>query len=133
MANTKNILFLGREDGLWYQLLVKALESAAEIQHIKPEDLPSEPFSIEYNLMVVNEMDLPEREISSTIRLLKAYQPRAHIVIVSPAPTWQAARAAFRAGASDYLPQPYDPQQVKAALEPFLHYQKRKSRIHEKS
>lgn len=133
MANTKNILFLGREDGLWYQLLVQAFESTAEFHHIKPEDLPSELLSIPYNLIVVNEMDLPEREISSTIRLLKAYQPQAHIVIVSPAPTWQAARAAFRAGAADYLPQAYNLQQVKAALEPFLHYQKRKSRIHEKS
>ena len=42
--------------------------------------------------------------VAAVVSGLRAAGAKSHIVVMSAAPTWQQARSAFEAGASDYLP-----------------------------
>lgn len=44
------------------------------------------------------------RKMEEKVASLRAKYPSRRIVVFAEAPTWQGARAAFEAGANDYLP-----------------------------
>jgi DNA-binding NarL/FixJ family response regulator len=66
------------------------------------------------NLVII---DASETEaIEARIANLRAERPSCRIVVITASPTWQGARAAFEAGATDYLPKSLGEEGLRRAL-----------------
>lgn len=55
--------------------------------------------------------------VESQVAALRAERPSRRIVVLAAKPTWQGARAAFDAGAIDYLPKDLGDEELRRRVE----------------
>jgi len=86
----------------WNAVLKKALEPLGGFDVMTQEQLAGDKLDSKYKIVALDAtyVDNVERFVSQ----LRNEQPDRRIVVFTAAPTWQGARAAFEAGATDYLP-----------------------------
>jgi response regulator of citrate/malate metabolism len=60
-----------------------------------------------------------EGDVIEEVTRLRAEKPGCRVVVVTASPTWERARAAFRAGAVDYLPNTLSVKELRDSLEQF--------------
>lgn len=70
--------------------------------------------------VIVLDLGMPVLDGFGTCRLIREAYPRVPIVIVSGNVDEGSVRAAFGAGATDYLPKPFTPSQLRARLQACL-------------
>jgi DNA-binding NarL/FixJ family response regulator len=58
-----------------------------------------------------------EEEVEAEVSRLRNQHPERRIVVMTASPTWARARAAFQAGAIDYLPKTLGVEELTAAIE----------------
>lgn len=58
-----------------------------------------------------------EEEVEAEVSRLRNQHPTRRIVVMTASPTWARARAAFQAGAIDYLPKTLGVEELTAAIE----------------
>ncbi len=55
--------------------------------------------------------------VDAVVSSLRTERPDTRIVVMTASPTWQRARAAFEAGAIDYLPKTMDEEEIRSTFE----------------
>ena len=97
-------------DNEWNKALKEALEPLGGIDVMEAKLTVGEPDS-KYKIVALDAtyIDNVERRVSQ----LRSEQPDRRIVVLTAAPNWQSARAAFEAGAIDYLPKTLDQSQIR--------------------
>jgi len=70
--------------------------------------------------VIVLDLGMPVLDGFGACRLIREAYPRVPIVIVSGNVDEGSVRAAFGAGATDYLPKPFTPSQLRARLQACL-------------
>lgn len=93
-------------DNYWQKALREALTPLGQLDVMTPEQAASGGLDDEYDLVAVDATHVDD--VEQFISRLRAEHPGRRIVVLSAAPTWQRARAAFEAGAMDYLPKDLD-------------------------
>jgi DNA-binding NtrC family response regulator len=117
-AKTK-ILFLGSDEH-WFGILEKALDCQADFVRENPKNLSSFHWHKEYNIIIVDTLDVSKKKLYMMVTDLKNRQPSAKIIVVSASPTWTAVREALKAGATDYIVKSFDPAKIEKDLKPYL-------------
>lgn len=113
------VVFLGT-DNSWLRVLRKALNSRAEIYRDSPDHITSGRLDEEYNLIIVDTLDIPKKQLFTAISCLKHRFPRAQVLVVSASPAWRAVREVLKAGAADYIVKSAQPAKVASDLAPYL-------------
>jgi len=120
MKRKSSILVLSNlaESSLWLCALRRALSPLYNF-HTKKEDNPKHPLSVsEYDMIIVDAgsiTDMSER--ADTLR--KRYGD-THLVVLTDSPTWEEARAALLAGATDYFRKSLDEIKIRDQVQAFL-------------
>lgn len=78
-----------------------ALEDLGKLQRAQPQDAAHHVKGHDYGLVVIDATVVANVEM--LISDLRAQRNACRIVVVTASPTWSNARAAFEAGATDYL------------------------------
>jgi DNA-binding response OmpR family regulator len=94
----------------WNDLLKEALAPLGGLDVMTPEQAADGKLDSKYEVIALDAtyIDGVERHISQ----LRSEQPDRRIVVLTAAPTWRSARAAFEAGAMDYLPKTLDQDEL---------------------
>ncbi len=95
-------------DDYWTNVLQKILMPLGELEACKFNErrevesclstIPENTFK-----MVILDAAALEEEVEQPISSLRSSHPDLRIVVMTASPTWQRARSAFQAGASDYI------------------------------
>jgi DNA-binding response OmpR family regulator len=93
-------------DHYWQNALREALTPLGRLDVMTPEQVAASGLDGKYDLVAVDATHV--EDVEQFVSRLRAECPERRIVVLSAAPTWQSARAAFEAGAMDYLPKDLD-------------------------
>jgi DNA-binding NarL/FixJ family response regulator len=96
------VLIGAKEDGYWSCLLRDALSSLGTLDLVPAEDANARSIDHKYDIVTVDATYV--KNVEKFVSSLRREKPDRKIVVITAAPTWQQARAAFAAGAIDYLP-----------------------------
>jgi ActR/RegA family two-component response regulator len=101
-------------DNEWNKALKEALEPLGGIEVLQANRLGAGEPRSKYKVVALDAtyVDNIERCVSQ----LRSEQPDRRIVVLTAAPNWQSARAAFEAGAIDYLPKTLDQSEIRRAF-----------------
>lgn len=103
---TRFLLVQGTTDNYWRKFLEEALAPLGELHAVNMSQFISRVTEIGYDLVIVDATSVPDVEFH--VSQLRAKQKDCRIVVMTASPTWQRARAAFEAGAIDYIPRTLD-------------------------
>ena len=108
------ILFKRQADSAWTVFLEKTLAPLGEIVTVDDKEmmeLQDEPGDV----LIIDAST--ETEVEATVTRLRNQRPERRIVVMTASPTWARARAAFEAGAIDYLPKSLSGPELFAAID----------------
>ena len=112
------LLLNGLEDKRWKALLTEVLRPWGRLSVASAsQGIP--PGSEEPDGLIIIDATAVERAEKLVARL-RLERPERRIVVVTASPTWQRARAAFEAGALDYLPKMGTVEEMRAAFQQVL-------------
>jgi ActR/RegA family two-component response regulator len=102
------------KDNEWNNALKEALKPLGGIDVMEPGQLAAGEPNSKYKIVALDAsyIDNVERYVSQ----LRSEEPDRRIVVLTAAPSWQSARAAFEAGAIDYLPKTLDQCEIRKAF-----------------
>jgi ActR/RegA family two-component response regulator len=98
-------------DNEWNKALKEALEPLGGIDVMEANQLTEGEPDSKYKIVALDAtyIDNVERCVSQ----LRSELPDRRIVVLTAAPNWHSARAAFEAGAIDYLPKTLDQSEIR--------------------
>jgi DNA-binding NtrC family response regulator len=112
------LLVEDRREAPWFDALQKAVTPFGSLRITSPEavlgDLPTGDDAIVI-LDAAAIADVPEM-----VRVIHAQRPSVSVIVAGAAPSWDVARAAFRAGANDYIEKSLEPATIQSALRDLL-------------
>lgn len=114
----KFLLINGSRERYWLNMLKGALGSLGSLQITSEEETMDLVLQEDYGIIIVDASVI--KNVSSLISRIRRQQPGAKIVVVTASPTWRRAKAAFRAGANDYLPKSMNTEEFRSAFENIL-------------
>jgi len=91
-----------KQDSLWHSTLREAFAPLGAVDIIAMEDVCVKELSGRYEIVAVDAAHV--KNVEELVSRLRRARPEQRIVVMTASPTWQRARAAFEAGAADYLP-----------------------------
>jgi DNA-binding NtrC family response regulator len=103
----------------WLRALEDALAPLARVQVATEAQAQALSADQGNDLLLLDTASIGECVVD-LIDVLRAARPGVPVVVATTSPTWQRARQALRAGASDYIRKSLDPEKILADLEPFL-------------
>jgi DNA-binding NtrC family response regulator len=96
------LLTCGCEDENWQTYLREALSPLGKLRTMEVKEVMN--FSEEHKQeLVIIDATFTE-DVDALVSRIRSARPDRRIVVVTASPTWKRARAAFEAGAIDYLP-----------------------------
>ena len=96
------LLLNGMNDNYWKNFLAEVLQPLGTLSvACASQGVPTD--GEEPNGLIIIDATMIE-EAEKLISRLRAERPERRIVVLTASPTWEHARAAFEAGAADYLP-----------------------------
>lgn len=112
------LLVGNREESPWAQTLAEALAPLGELGIISEQEAFKEIEHKRYDVIIVDSTVV--KEVAPLVARLRVQQPEAHVVVATVSPTWQRARDAMQAGASDYIRKSLNKQETLAAMKKIL-------------
>ena len=108
------LLLNGAEDSRWRIILAEALEPLGPLSVVQASQglPPGEGLDC---IIIVDATGV--EEVEKLVSSLRTEGPERRIVVMTASPTWTRARAAFEAGAIDYLPKTLPPEMLRGAFE----------------
>ena len=95
------LLINGTRERYWHQVLEDALAPLGTLQIGEEEKAVELVLQQDYDIVIVDATVV--RDVPLRVSRIRAQRPDARIVVATTSPTWTRARAAFRAGATDYI------------------------------
>jgi DNA-binding NtrC family response regulator len=102
----------------WLQTLKKALSSLGTLHTRTENDITNLVLEGDYNIIIVDATATTDTPL--LISRILAQQPEAKVIVVTASPTWRRAKAAFRAGAVDYIPKSMTLTELRSIFEALL-------------
>jgi DNA-binding NarL/FixJ family response regulator len=90
-----------KQEYFWRQVLEDALTLLGTLQTGGEEEAVTLILQRSYDVIIVDTAAV--KDVPLLISRIRDQQPEARIVVVTASPTWRRARAAFLAGAADYI------------------------------
>jgi DNA-binding NtrC family response regulator len=103
------------KDEHWRNKLTEALAKLGELHVTKVEEAMNQILDEKYKVVMVDATG--EDEVEKVVSRLRTQRPDCRIVVMTASPTWQRARAAFEAGAIDYLPKTLGAEELAQTFE----------------
>ena len=95
------LLINGTRESYWHQVLEDALATLGTVQIGEEEEAVELVLQQSYDIVIVDATAV--KDVPLLVSRIRAQRPDARIVVATTSPTWTRARAAFRAGATDYI------------------------------
>jgi DNA-binding NtrC family response regulator len=111
-----NFLLISRpEDTGWPRILEQALSPLGQVETVSEQDAAERLVQYECGAVVIIDAAAVE-EVPALVSRLRDRCPGSRIIVATASPTWQRARDAFQAGATDYIRKSWDSQRLLAAI-----------------
>ena len=108
---TASILLITEDLGAsWNQVFVDAVSSIGPVLEATEHNAINLLIGKPYDLVLID--GSAPTNLSLLVARVKAIQPRCRVVVATPSPDWEAARAVFQAGAVDYFSKSYDKAEI---------------------
>lgn len=104
-------------DARMISMLEEALAPFGNLNVTKAEDM-IEHIREQYGIVMVDATGL--KDVEGLVSDLRTQRPDIRIVVLTASPTWKRARAAFQAGAIDYLPKTLSKEELQEHCEKLL-------------
>ncbi len=104
------LLINERCDKNWRLVLEESLSSLGKLHVVSIEEALIQISDIECEVLIIDATVVEEVEL--LIARLRAKRPDSRIVVMTASPTWRRARAAFEAGAIDYIPKSFSKTKI---------------------
>ena len=104
------LLLDGADDSYWKAWLIETLTPLG-ILRVAPADTGVPNADAEPDGLIIIDATAVE-DVEELVSRLRTERPERRIVVVTASPDWVHARAAFEAGAADYLPKTLSPKQL---------------------
>ena len=95
------LLVNGQQPDQWYHVLEEALRPFGWLESAGEETAVDRVIEKAFDVIVVDATGV--RKFKLLVERLAAQRPQTRIVVVTASPQWESARAAFLAGAVDYV------------------------------
>ena len=112
------LLLVGEEQSLWRAVLQRAIVLHGTVDTVTDEEALQAVALGDYDLVVLDSGAV--HDAVEMIACLRAEEPRVPIIVATASPTWQRARQALRAGASDYIRKAMDEETVRTSIKQVL-------------
>ena len=118
-AMSQNVLLVGAQlDSVWAAALRDSLWPLAELILIDPSGLMDPIRTEDYQVVILDAGGIDD--LHSMLSALRRENANVPIVVMTASPTWQRARKAFLAGATDYMRKSLDSSDLLAAVKQVL-------------
>jgi DNA-binding NtrC family response regulator len=114
-CRTHILLFQSTADTAWQRLVGGVLQPGAEL-HMATEATLAGQLAVQRYALAILDTSALRRDVAPIIAQVRAAQPAARIIVMTASPTWARARAAFRAGAFDYVVKSRNSDEIRAIL-----------------
>jgi DNA-binding NtrC family response regulator len=113
------LLFIttGVADSQWIAVLERAVAPLGELNVIKMDDAMQQIHE-EYGIVMVDATVV--ENVEEYVSRLRTENPESRIVVMTASPTWTRARAAYQAGAIDYLPKTLSEEELRRNFKEIL-------------
>lgn len=95
------LLVNGRQPDHWHQVLEAALRPFGPLESTREETAVERVMEKSFDMIIVDATGV--QRVKLLVERLSAQRPRTSIIVVTASPHWELARAAFLAGAVDYV------------------------------
>ena len=112
------MLIGGPADSEWGTILRHALAPLGEVTYLPSSSWHDNFGEKLFEVVIIDASNVDG--VEQFVRLAHTEQPSSKIVVVTASPTWQRARAAFYAGATDYIPKILNEQVLQNAFKKLL-------------
>lgn len=112
------LLIDGSPDDYWHKIIKEAFAPIAKVETVHEELAVNWSFATSYAVIIIDASVVKEVEL--LVARLHAQRPEIPIVVVTASPTWQRARAAFLAGATDYVRKTLDKDELQTIFKDVL-------------
>ena len=116
ISSTRRLALIADEDHAVLGLLRRALADDFDVAAVEDGQRAVEVARLAHPDVILLDLGMPVLDGFGACRQIRAAFPRVPIVIVSGHTDEYAVRAAFDAGATDYLSKPFMPSQLRARL-----------------
>jgi len=99
-------------------LLELTLRPSGELTVIDASETAPRLLDGKYSLIIVDSAAVSEPEL--LVSQLRDRMPDCRVVVITPEPSWETARAAFEAGAMDFLPNTLGVQELQDSFDEIL-------------
>lgn len=104
------LLISDRDKTAWSDTLSDALSPLGSLRVVSEHEAGVEILRASYGLVIIDAAVIEEP--AHLVSHLRTQRPELRIVVVAVTPTWQEARAVWRAGAADYFPRPPNKEEL---------------------
>lgn len=109
------LLINGSCDLYWAEVLRQALTPLGLLDITTEAQLFSQVDLSTYDLILLDSSAITD--VPSLVTTIRSRYTDARLIVVTASPTWRRARAAFKAGAMDYVRKWLDQEQIRAAVQ----------------
>ncbi len=112
------LLLQGDKDSYWSAFLAEVIAPMGNLSIAVAQDWITQKEEEPDGLIIVDATNVEQFE--KLVSTLCAEKPQRRVVVMTASPTWQRARAAFDAGAIDYLPKTLPIDELQAIFKQLL-------------
>ena len=117
---TKFLLISHTEDTTWPGVLNQALSPLGSVEVVSEKDAIERITQYQCGATVVIIDAVIVEDVPGLIFRLRRQCPKSRIIVATASPTWQRARAAFQAGAVDYIRRSWNSKELLNTIKKIL-------------
>ena len=95
------LLITGSQNTRWGTILNQSIEDYGDLLIVTDADYGRSLSRQPFDLIIIDASEVAET--TQVVRETRRQQPDSRVIVVTASPTWQRARDAMQAGATDYL------------------------------
>jgi DNA-binding NtrC family response regulator len=117
-VRTKSLFISNSREHPWLPVLEEALTSFGTLDLECENNALKEILKKRYDIIIIDATSI--EDISRLLSPIRGARPLTHLVVATASPTWESARAAFQAGATDCIHKTKDVEDLRSTFEHIL-------------
>jgi DNA-binding response OmpR family regulator len=118
-AANHSFLLIGRNtETQWPLVLQQALSSLGKLYVVPEEEALQAVVQDHYDVIIIDAGTVRDAVLLTSH--VRVHRPEARVIIATASPTWQRARKALQAGATDYIRKSLDKKELHARVQAVL-------------